>query len=485
MSDSQAKDAGSKQSMSVQERLRSLPSVTQILAASQLTGVGEEVGHDELRRLTQLSIAAARAGQLGATDGSESVELLDQCVSRVKQLFVAERRQSLGHVINATGVLLHTNLGRAPLADKARERMSRASGYCNVELDLQDGKRSPRGERTTQLLARLTGAEAALVVNNCAAATMLTLAALSRDRETIISRSQLVEIGGGFRLPEVFEASGAMLREVGTTNRTYARDYARALGEETGAILKVHRSNFSLDGFVAEPAIGELVELNASNDIAVVDDVGSGCLHDLSSLGLNEPNVIESVKAGADLVLFSGDKLFGGPQAGIVVGKQRWISQLSQHPMMRAMRVDKCTLAGLEATCEIHLAKRHPTEMPLYEMMVRTAEDVRMRCETLVARLSPSSAFDIRIVSQQSPIGGGTLPGFTLPSFALQIATRHPKDLSKLADLLRTGEPAVLGRVSDGHLLLDLRSVLDAEFEGLEDCLAEAFAGVSLLGEAL
>lgn len=485
MSQPQAKDKAAKQSQFAQARLRNLPSVTQVLDAPELEQVGEEVGHGEFRRLAQLSISAVRSDQLDSTRDCETGELLALCVGQVKQLFASEKRQTLGRVINATGVLLHTNLGRAPLADRVQARMKQVSGYSNVELDLANGKRSRRGDRTAQLLARLVGAEAALVVNNCAAATMLTLAAVSRDRETIISRSQLVEIGGGFRLPEVFEASGALLREVGTTNRTYAHDYSRAIGEETGAILKVHRSNFSLDGFVAEPDINELVLLNASNDIAVVDDVGSGCLYDLSSLGLDEPNVIESVKAGADLVLFSGDKLFGGPQAGLVVGKQKWISQLSQHPMMRAMRVDKCTLAGLEATCEIHLAKRHQTELPLYEMMYRTAEEVRTRCDALAARLPSSDVFEVSTVAQQSPIGGGTLPGYTLPSFALQIAAQDSKELAQLAKNLRTGEPPVLGRVSDGHLLLDMRSVLDAEFELLGNRLAEAIAGYSPQHEAL
>ncbi|GAB5405850.1 MAG: L-seryl-tRNA(Sec) selenium transferase [Aureliella sp.] len=455
------------------ELLRSLPAATELLSAPELASIHSAVGHGELLIMIQMATDRLRQEILAGKIDLDPTTVRNACVETIQAAHRENLRRRLGPVINATGILLHTNLGRSPLAAKVLERMSQVGGYANVELDLASGRRSGRGERATELLARLTGAEAALVVNNCAAATMLALAATSTGRETIISRSQLVEIGGGFRLPDVFAASGTQLKEVGTTNRTYQHDYQRAIGETTGAILRVHRSNFSLEGFVAEPTIEGLMQLDTPEDVAIIDDVGSGCLYDLSGLGLTEPNAKESVAAGADLVLFSGDKLFGGPQAGIVVGKSRWVDTLRAHPMMRAMRVDKSTLAGIEATCEIHLSGRHREELPLYTMMYRSQDQLRERAEFLCNRLSAESPLQAKAVQRQCAIGGGTLPGFTLPSWCVSIRSQS-KSTTELARALRIGAPAVQGRVQEDQLLCDMRSILDGQFEELFDALCAA-----------
>ncbi len=347
--------------------------------------------------------------------------------------------------------------------------MNHAVRYTNVELDVRSGRRSQRRARVTQLLAQLTGAEAALVVNNCAAATILVLQAIAAGREVIVSRGQLVEIGGGFRLPDVFRCSGVLLREVGTTNRTYLRDYADAMGEATGAIIRVHRSNFQLTGFVTEPTIDELVSLLRPEEVPVIDDLGSGCIEDLSDLGLREPTVLSSVAAGADLTLFSGDKLFGGPQCGIIVGRQRWIDQLRSSPMMRALRVDKLTLAALEATTELHLAGEAREKLPVLKMISTDAAEVERRCGEVRDQIA--GFCDVEIVACQSQVGGGSVPGAEIPSHALRI-TGLAAD--QLASVLRHGSPAVQTRITDEGVLLDLRTVAEDEQGPMVNRLAEA-----------
>ncbi|MCH1441913.1 MAG: L-seryl-tRNA(Sec) selenium transferase, partial [Rubripirellula sp.] len=314
------------------------------------------------------------------------------------------------------------------------------------------------------LLAQLTGAEDALVVNNCAAATVLVLQAIAAGQEVIVSRGQLVEIGGGFRLPDVFRAAGVTLREVGTTNRTYLHDYENAVNDATGAVIRVHRSNFHLSGFVTEPTIDELVLMERPDSVAVIDDLGSGSMVDLNPYGLDEPNVLESIRAGADLSLFSGDKLFGGPQAGILVGKTRWIEKLRRSPIMRAMRVDKLTLAALEATAEIHLAGKALTELPTLRMITTTPDTVRNRCESLLTRIEPSSL--LAVVPCESQVGGGSIPGSSLPSYALRISGLPPHHLSHN---LRHGQIPIQARVSEEAVVLDLRTVSDQELPSLAD----------------
>lgn len=397
-------------------------------------------------------------------------EMQHAILTEIHAAFQADQRRTMQHVINATGVLLHTNLGRAPLADKAVERMRQAVAYTNLELELESGKRSRRGARVCELLAELAGAEDAVVVNNCAAATMLVLNCIASAKEVIVSRGQLVEIGGGFRLPEVFESANVRLREVGTTNRTYVRDYEAAISEMTGAILRVHRSNFFQTGFVAEPTIEELASIRRPKSLPVIDDLGSGCVVDLAPLGLCEPTVQNSVQKGADLCLFSGDKLFGGPQCGIVVGKKIWMEQLRGTPFMRALRADKLTLAALEATTEIHLAGRSVQQLPVYQMLARRPEDIRAQCARVINELTRIAERDhfqppaMRILECQSEIGGGSMPGVHLSSFGICVECESPENLA--ADL-RSGAPAILCRLTQDRLLLDLRTVLPHEVDDL------------------
>ncbi len=338
-------------------------------------------------------------------------------------------------VINATGVVLHTNLGRAPLAERAVRRIQEAAGYVNVEMNLETGKRNSRGERAVDLLCLLTGAEDAVIVNNCAAATMMTLQVMAAGREVVVSRGQLVEIGGGYRLPEVFEVSGARLREVGTTNRTYLHDYENVISDQTAAIIRVHRSNFSLSGFVTEPSSAELAELCRRRSVPLIDDLGSGCIQDLAEFGLVEPTVSASVSAGADVVLMSGDKLFGGPQSGIILGRRQWISAMRKSPLMRALRADKLILAALEATLEVHLSQNGSAELPLMEMLTRQSSQIRSSCERVVSLVRTPESISLEIEACESEVGGGSIPGSRLPSFAEQIPLSSARSFAAV-DLL-------------------------------------------------
>jgi L-seryl-tRNA(Ser) seleniumtransferase len=447
--------------LSKTEQLRNLPSVDEVLRREELADLREQHPH---RQLAQWARDAVDYFRKQILDGVpiDAAAALPMVLDRVRQKQQSDEGQSIQQVINATGIVLHTNLGRAPLAKRATQRMIQAAQYSNVELNLQSGRRSKRGERVSALLAQLAGSEDAVVVNNCAAATMLVLQAIAKDREVIVSRGQLVEIGGGFRLPDVFQAAGVVLREVGTTNRTYLRDYEAAVSQETGAIIRVHRSNFLLTGFVTEPTIDELVTVDRPADVPVIDDLGSGCIEDLSDLGLHEPTVPASVKSGADLTLFSGDKLFGGPQSGIIVGQGQWINLLRKSPMMRAMRVDKLTLAALEATTEIHLSGDAFAELPTLQMLSAGADEVLSRCQQLRQRITDLCAAEI--VECESQVGGGSVPGAVLPSFGLKISGSHA---DRLASSLRIGTPAVQARVTDDSLLLDLRTVGEDELETL------------------
>ena len=467
--------------MSQADRLRELPAVNDVLKHPSIDRLRAEHSHT---LVTQWARAAIQACRERLIDGKRSngEDFLSQIIADVQHACLRDQGQSIQHVINGTGVILHTNLGRAPLASLAIERAKQAASYTNVELDLQSGRRNRRGDRVTKLLAQLTGAEAAVVVNNCAAATVLVLQSIASGREVIVSRGQLVEIGGGFRLPDVFRTAGVTLREVGTTNRTYLRDYESAISEQSGAIIRVHHSNFHLSGFVSEPNIEEMVLIDRHEDIPVIDDLGSGCVADLSKFGLNEPNVLDSVRCGADLTLFSGDKLFGGPQSGIVVGKERWIRQLQSNPLMRAFRVDKLTLAALEATSEIHLAGNAWTEIPTLRMLALSTEQIKASCEQLVAAIGGiETHVHVEIVPCQSQVGGGSIPGSSLDSFALRL-TGPPPD--RLANAMRSGAQAVQTRVSEDAVLIDLRTVAEDEFMPLAAMLKHVLRKFSCGGTA-
>ena len=454
--------------------LRSLPSVDDVLRWDAIDLLKTRFAHQRLVTWIRQAVDAQRQMILSGA-GSDPVRAITNDVLNQAR---ADDGQSIQRVINATGIMLHTNLGRAPLAQRAIDRVAQATAFANVELDLHTGRRSKRGQRAMDLLAELTGAEAAIVVNNCAAATMLVLQAVAGGKEVIISRGQLVEIGGGFRLPGVFAAAGVVLREGGTTNRTYVRDYENAIGENTGALIRVHHSNFLISGFVTEPTIQELLTAYRPTGMPVIDDVGSGCIGNLTQFGLHEPDVIASVQAGADVTLFSGDKLFGGPQAGIVVGKKIWIDKLRRHPLARAMRVDKMTLAALEATTEIHLAGNAEQEIPLMQMLCKTPEELQTTCQQVADAIRPNAdavAARVQVSESESQVGGGSVPGVGIPSFAVQIDQCNVDELSMR---LRTGSQPVQGRVSSDSLWIDLRSVADEDVQTLTEQLANAIGGL-------
>jgi L-seryl-tRNA(Ser) seleniumtransferase len=410
-------------------RLRDLPSVDE-LAREADDPLAVEAARSVLARARELIEAGADPGDLSA---------------RLREELTAARAPRLRRVINATGVIAHTNLGRAPLAEAALARVLEvARGYSNLEYDLAAGRRGSRQDHVAGFLRRLTGAEAALVVNNNAAAVMLALAALAEGREVIVSRGELIEIGDGFRIPDVLARSGARLVEVGTTNRTRAADYEAAIGPETAVLLRVHQSNFRLVGFTEQPSLHELAQVALSHKLPLVDDLGSGALVDVG----DEPTARASLAAGADLVCFSGDKLLGGPQAGIVVGRADLVERLRRHPLQRALRADKLTLAALEGTLTLGLDA--PDEIPVLRMLREPAETVRARAERLAELVGGE------VEETVARAGGGALPLAELPSFACAVE-------EDLAAPLRLATPPVVGIVRDGRLLLDCRTLTDAE----------------------
>jgi L-seryl-tRNA(Ser) seleniumtransferase len=403
-----------------------------------------------------LAVDAARSVLARAREEIQAGGDPGDLAERLRAELAAVRAPSFRRVLNATGVIVHTNLGRAPLAPEALARVQEAArGYSNLELDLDDGERGSRQDHLAELLRRLTGAEAALVVNNNAAAVLLALAALGEGREVVVSRGELLEIGDGFRIPEVLARSGARLVEVGTTNRTRAADYERAIGTETALLLRVHQSNFRVVGFTELPRLAELSAVAHRHELPLVDDLGSGALGEIPG----EPSARESLAAGADLVCFSGDKLLGGPQAGIVAGRADLVERLRRHPLQRAMRVDKLTLAALEGTLQLHLDA--PARIPVLRMLGEDAGVVRARAERL-AELTGGT-----VEETVARVGGGALPLAELPSFACALD-------EGLAAPLRMGEPPVVGIVRDGKLLLDCRTLADDELFEVAAAVAAA-----------
>ncbi len=433
------------------ETLRQLPSVDRLLNAADdlLLAYGREAVRDALR--VALDAARQWIRQGGSAPG------IEELVSAASSLLRVRQTPSLRPVINATGVILHTNLGRAPLAESAQQAMlSVATGYSTLEYDLEEGTRGKRDRHAEALITAITSAEAALVVNNNAAAVLLILTALAQGRDVIISRGQLVEIGGGFRVPDVMAQSGARLVEVGTTNRTRPEDYEQALeggGTANPAlILRAHASNFKQIGFTEQPELRELAKLAHGRGIYAVEDLGSGALLDTSQYGLeHEPTVQETLRAGFDLVAFSGDKLLGGPQSGIIAGKAALVDRLKRHPLARAVRIDKLCLAALVATLEHYRRGDAVANIPVWQMIALSADAIRARAESWAMQIGGD------VVPTESTVGGGSLPGETLPSFALALAARHPDDLA--AQLRRQPYP-VIARIAQERLLLDPRTVL-------------------------
>ena len=383
------------------------------------------------------------------------------------------QRASLRPVLNGTGVILHTNLGRAPLADAALAAIARvASGYTNLEYDIETGERGSRYVHCAALLRELTGAEDALVVNNGAAALILALDTLARERESIVSRGELIEIGGSFRIPDIMAKSGTALVEVGTTNRTTVADYAKAITPRTGALVKVHRSNFAMDGFVAEASSAELAELAREKNIPLIHDLGSGLLMPLDAIGLSgEPTAEDAIRAGASIVTMSGDKLLGGPQAGLLVGTRAWIARARANPLTRAMRVDKLTLAALEATLALYRdPARAMREIPVLAQLGTAVEELRRRA-THIGTALPIHA-DVRVVDSVATVGGGAFPTAKIPSVALRFGV----DAVPLERALRLGQPSVVGRVADAHLHIDMRTILPQEDDELAAAIQAALS---------
>jgi L-seryl-tRNA(Ser) seleniumtransferase len=451
------------------ELLRQIPSVDELLAQPRLAELSKRVDRnlvvevartvlDDLRGRITGQIATAILAEISpiACDRSALEERITSLVERILA-------SSLLPVINATGVILHTNLGRAPLPESVVEEFRRAATqYSNLEYDLEAGARGKRDAHTAELLTRLTGAEAAIVVNNCAAAVLVTLAALARSGEVIVSRGELIEIGDGFRIPEIMEQSGAILREVGTTNRTRLGDYENALSEKTRLLLRVHPSNFKVSGFTDKPSLEELVALSQRTGIPLVEDLGSGCLVDLTEHGITEPTVRQSIEAGVGIVTFSGDKLLGGPQAGIIAGKKDLITRVRRHPLFRALRVDKLTIAALEATLGAYLRAAWE-EIPVMRMIRMTPQELKRRADNFIRELRPElplEEVEIEVVDGASLAGGGSTPTQSLPSKVIRIASVR-YSAAKLEQRLRRAPTgiSVIARVEEDRLILDLRTV--------------------------
>jgi L-seryl-tRNA(Ser) seleniumtransferase len=438
---------------------RLLPAVDTLVQAMQRhlnsAGLPRALLVDTARHVIEEARRAITSGSAAPTPE----QLTDAAIAHAYAVI----QPSLRPVINATGVIIQTNLGRAPLSEAALRAMWDVSaGYSNIEYDLEAGERGSRAFHLTALLQRLTGAEAALVVNNNAAAVYLALIALAAGREVIVSRGQAVEIGGGFRIPDVLRQSGATLVEVGTTNRTYARDYEAAITPQTALLMRIHTSNFKLMGFVHETPLHEMVEVAHRHGLIVLDDLGSGTLLPTAPYGLApEPTVQESVTAGADLVTFSGDKLLGGPQAGLMVGREHLIAQLRAHPLARALRIDKTTLAGLSATLLSYVNQRAIKELPVWRMISATPAALLSRAQRLSEMIGSAQS---SVVECTSAVGGGSLPGETLPSYAVALLHDRPDELARR---MRNGNPPVVGRILDGRFILDVRTVLKEQEDDL------------------
>jgi L-seryl-tRNA(Ser) seleniumtransferase len=437
--------------------LRSLPSVDKLLKSAQVIEWLDRFGRPLTLEAIRVSLDEARESYRNG----QPIPDQDTLLARTQELLETWVVPTLEPVINASGVILHTNLGRAPLSEAALQAMRDvSSGYSSLEYDLKRGKRGSRLVHAEAILQRLTGAEAAVVVNNNAAAVMLVLTALARRRAVVIARTQMVEIGGGFRVPDVMKQSGARLVEVGTTNRVHPEDYKDALDEKPVLFLRAHRSNFRIVGFTSEPSLSEITEIAHGAGIRLVDDLGSGSLLDTSDYGLgHEPMVQESLAAGADIVCFSGDKLLGGPQAGIIVGRRDLVTKIKKHPLARAVRADKLCLAALSATLTHYLKDEATDEVPIWRMIVCKPEENKARARHWMEVIGQGE-----VVEGESTVGGGSLPGETLPTHLLALDVRSPNRLLKH---LRNSQPPVIARTKDERVVLDPRTVLPGQDESL------------------
>ncbi len=450
--------------------LREIPSVEETIHRIRLRGdTDSEIPRFIIIQAIQEVFQHTRETILNGTlkEPIDSESFGQQLETEVTEKIRYLMKMKLQRVVNATGVILHTNMGRALLPGDAVRALTEVAGsYSNLELDLHTGKRGHRYRYAEELICQITGAESAVVVNNNAAAVLLALQALAKDREGVISRGQLVEIGGSFRVPEVMAQSGVRMVEVGTTNKTKASDYRNAIGENTALLIKVHTSNFRVVGFTEEVLLSELVQIGQETGIPVLDDVGSGCLVDLTRWGLpKEPTVQESVQAGADIVTFSADKLLGGPQAGIIVGKKKYVDGMKKHPLLRALRLDKLTLAALESVLSLYLDNDHVEKhIPVLSMLTEDADAMRKKAESLADEIRPvwNDAGVIEVICDSSQAGGGSLPETDIPTFVVAL-THNCWTAEKVASLLRQSTPSILARIDHDRVLMDPRTLRDGD----------------------
>jgi L-seryl-tRNA(Ser) seleniumtransferase len=454
---------------SKQALLRKLPAISNILEQNTIKELARNCPHSLVTEAAAEVVQELRVAILENKENSETKFDIEYIVELVEKRVAQKNKPNLRKVINATGIILHTNLGRAVLAKSAVEAILNVSGsYSNLELNLTTGERGSRYSHIEKLLCSLTGAEAGMVVNNNAAAVLLVLSTLARGKEVIVSRGQLVEIGGSFRIPDVMEESGAILAEVGTTNKTHLRDYEHAVNEETALLLKVHTSNYKIIGFTAEVPVQDLVQLGIQKGIPVVEDLGSGVLVDFRKIGIShEPTIKECIAWGVDVVTCSGDKLFGGPQAGIIVGRSDLISKIKKNPLTRALRVDKFTLAAMEATLRLYLDEdKALREIPTLNMISMPFSELRLKAQKLVTVIKKrlGKRAEVEVLEGFSQVGGGALPEENIPTFLVSL---NPKGITvnDLENRLRHIEPPVLARIQKDRLLIDLRTLVDNDAE--------------------
>jgi L-seryl-tRNA(Ser) seleniumtransferase len=456
--------------------LRNLPAVNDVLRVASLQELSSTFAHEAIVTAVRCELDQLREklrnGQ-GIDGQSDPAAIAARVIARLRH----DSRPKLRRVINATGIVLHTNLGRAPLAEEAAAAAYEAGrAYLNLELDLETGKRSSRQLAIREWICRLTGAESATAVNNNAAATVIALRALCQGKEVVISRGQLIEIGGSFRIPEIMAVSGAILREVGTTNITRAADFEHAIGPNTAALMRVHSSNYRVSGFTKSVDLAEMVALGRHHGLKVIDDIGSGALVDFGRFGFQgEPVARDSIAAGADLVLFSGDKLLGGPQSGILAGKKEWIQKIEKDPLMRAFRLDKMTLAALEATLRLYLHEEKVlADVPVLRLLGMPVRVLRSRAEKLAACCRDVAGIaSADAAKDRAYVGGGSLPDQAMETWVVEIEARGLSD-ADLAHRLRTGTPPVLGRLRDGKLILDVRTIFPHQEQDLVEALRHA-----------
>ncbi|HKP37158.1 MAG TPA: L-seryl-tRNA(Sec) selenium transferase [Pyrinomonadaceae bacterium] len=461
------------------ENLRALPSIDTLLKTETGVALGAVMGLEQLTNLARKVTDELRqeilAGQFDGDGDNLSQALQSEAERRLRQGHEHESARGLRRVINATGVILHTNLGRAPLSNAAQRAMvETAAGYCSLEYDLNSGRRGRRGARVEDLLSSLCGAEAALVVNNCAAAALLVLTVFARGGEAIVSRGELVEIGGDFRVPDIMAESGTRMIEVGTTNRTKLADYRKAISDNTRLILRVHTSNYRIVGFTEAPILEELALLAHETGLLIYEDAGSGALIDFNSYGISgEPVVRESFAAGADVISFSGDKLLGGPQAGLLVGRSEIIERMRTHPLYRSLRADKFRIAALEATLDSYARGEASSEIPTHQLISLSFAEMKTRAEQFVATLQEkklSARLRVEIIEGESAIGGGAAPTSRLKTALISL--RHD-DLTanQVEALLRHSQPPIIARIEDDRVLLDLRTVLHGDVSPVADAV--------------